>query len=160
MKLMTTHDASLFVPCGKRFDMINTITDKMKAELPKQKSFCLVVGKGDKQNINNTAGFAVQVPLPKPKKHMIQVPVVLSFSGCKAKASEKIRQRCTERLCVHLSDKERAKVQEQMKEEKEEKGAAVNEEKEAEENEAEVKEEIDKDDAVVEQDDDFSEDRG
>jgi len=130
--------------------MINTITEKMKVELPKQKPFCLTVSKGDKQNKSNVANFAVQVPLPKKKTHVTSVPILLNFSGCKTKAQEKLRERCMKRLCVHLSEQERTKVEAKIKEEQED--ALANPQEEG--------TEVNQEDAVVEQEDDFSEDRG
>ncbi len=87
----------LWLPVGVRLDLLAAMLALVQKVWPKRQGFVIQIGY-DKQTVRTKPSYAIYMPL---ENNDTSVPTLLSFAGCRAKASECIRLRCNDQDCKH-----------------------------------------------------------
>jgi hypothetical protein len=88
---------AVFIPVGRRFDLLASVMTAAKRAFPKHSVFMIQCDAGATQSSRVVPTYAVYLPVPGPETS--GVPTSVRVNSCKAKAFESLRLRCTDRAC-------------------------------------------------------------
>lgn len=100
VKTLSTFDTerlSIFIPVGRRFEVLAGLMPLLRERFPKHTAFTVVLEASDIQTARLAPTFAVW--LPAPAAGPVTVPTTVRANACRANAWECLRLRCTRADC-------------------------------------------------------------
>ncbi len=88
---------AVFIPVGRRFDLLAAITSQASRLFPKQSLFIVQCDAGVTQSVRVLPTYAVYLPVSGQES--TGVPTAVRANACKAAPWECLRLRCTDRMC-------------------------------------------------------------
>ena len=84
---------ALYIACGNRIDLLSAMEAAVQRIWPKRSTFSVLLG-AERQRKGKRPSYAIWMPLEGESW-----PSMVDCSGCHAKASESLRQRCDIKNC-------------------------------------------------------------